>query len=166
MSHFDSSVGQIGLNWVCFGSNFHNSTPEGYLIENYLQSDVSLDQHIKVLVRPNAIDLKRPCPNPHVFYVKPGLNSISVVDGALLNSHEPWFYRSSANFGDISAFVAHYIYQSWDSYLSRKVHLPRDDSFQKRHVLDKDLFHKLHNYQKNTNVYDKYYKKNQDLLLQ
>ena len=45
-------VAAIGINWVIFGSNYHDKRPEGYLIENYTRCSSKQDEQLKCIVKP------------------------------------------------------------------------------------------------------------------
>ena len=38
------------------------------------------------------------------------------------------FHHSKLSINEVPAFIAHYIYQSEETYLRRKIHLPQDDT--------------------------------------
>ena len=57
----------LSINWVMFGSNFHDKTPsEGLLIEKYTQSNRHVDMHVKTFVRPNEVIQAQ---NPHFYKI-------------------------------------------------------------------------------------------------
>jgi hypothetical protein len=45
----------------------------------------------------------------------------------------------------VSAYIAHYIFQSYETYISRKVILPADDTQKFREAMPKDVLHNLYN---------------------
>ena len=52
----------IGINWVFFGTSFHNNKQKGFLVDNFRRCQKNQDRHIKVIIQPaftNYID------NPH-----------------------------------------------------------------------------------------------------
>lgn len=57
----------IGLNWLMFGSSFHEKIQKGLIIENYLYCDDTQNQHIKTICKPrNVIRVE----NPHYVVLK------------------------------------------------------------------------------------------------
>jgi hypothetical protein len=130
----------LALNWLMFGSNNLIKEPEGLIFENYTKSELILDKQVKTFVRPfaamNAI-------NPHYYVVQDkgrmfALNRI--LDGSELYS----FNTCNIPYYKMSAFIAHYLYQSEETYIKRKVNLPADDSGQHRENIIEQI-HKLHN---------------------
>jgi hypothetical protein len=58
----------IGINWVMFGSNFHDSIPTGLIIENYTKvGNNSLNKHIKSIVKTSEV---KNAINPHFYIMK------------------------------------------------------------------------------------------------
>jgi len=152
-------VDQIGVNWLMFGSNYKDLT-NGGILENYIRSDGKLNQHIKSFLRIKYIaldDIKNY--NPHVYMMKDMSKSYN-IDGGRYTKDTPFFYETSKKFDQVGMFVAHYVYQSYDVYIGRKIARPRDGTGTFRNVIPKDEFHKCHNDLHNTYVFDKYNKKN------
>lgn len=59
--------GGIGVNWAIYGSNGHNTFPDGLLTESFTRrSPASFfpNRHIKSIVQPKAV---MECQNPHWF---------------------------------------------------------------------------------------------------
>lgn len=57
----------IGINWVFFGTSFHNNKQHGHLPEAYRYSSRNQDDHIKVIVQPqHTISVN----NPHFAILK------------------------------------------------------------------------------------------------
>ena len=57
----------FAINWLMFGSNFHDHTPKGLLLESYTRSDSHLHKCIKSLVRASEV---ASCNHPHFFHMK------------------------------------------------------------------------------------------------
>ena len=58
----------VGLNWVMFGSNNHDKTPNGLMMENYTKVESEyVDKHIKSLVKTNQVVNAN---NPHFYLMK------------------------------------------------------------------------------------------------
>ena len=133
---------QIGVNWLLFGSNYHDNDPKGSIIENYTRSEGILNMHIKSFIKLPA-KLKKVC-NAHVYNLE-SMNKSIGTNYKLLNDKTPWFFENNDNYNDVSAYIAHYVYQSYETYLNRKVKLPRDDSTRYRDVLSKEEIHNSYN---------------------
>ena len=57
----------IGINWVMFGSSFHDNIQDDFLIDKYRYCSKSQDKHIKNIVQPlYVIDFT----NPHYINIK------------------------------------------------------------------------------------------------
>jgi hypothetical protein len=72
--------------------------------------------------------------------------------GALNNIlSAPYTFNSNpVEYTKAPAFIAHYIYQSEESYINRKINLPRDDNGSGREKIDVDHLHSMHNSNENT----------------
>ena len=42
----------IGINWVFFGTSFHDIKPNGLLVDNFRRCDKAQDRHVKVILQP------------------------------------------------------------------------------------------------------------------
>jgi Glycosyl transferase family 2 len=117
--HADS----IGINWLLFGSNNHVKEPEGLILENYTRSTPYLDQHVKSFVRPSQIV---EATNPHYYCIKNPKKMFSINNKILkeMPCFNDWIVEPFTS----PAYFAHYLYQSEESYMKRKIFLPRDDS--------------------------------------
>jgi len=113
----------IGVNWVMFGSNNLVKEPEeGLILENYQKSCKNLDHHVKSFVRPEEIIN---CENPHFYNIKNpqkmlGINYKKITYPYCFNKINLPYYKSTA-------YIAHYVFQSEESYIKRKVNLKGDD---------------------------------------
>lgn len=152
-----SSYDQVGFHWLMFGSNFLDESPKS-ILQHYIRSDEFLDFHLKTIVRPRSVNLSGLI-MPHQYALKPRCRSVA-WNNELLNDKDPWFYpgihQRKYKFFEVPAFIAHYANQSQDTYVQRKVNLPRDDNFQFRSALEKDAFHAQFNVCENTYLCDKY----------
>jgi hypothetical protein len=124
LNHYNNSH-SLGVNWLFFGSNNHVSDPEGLILENYTKSEIVLDKHVKSFVRPHEVINAH---NPH-FYVIENKNKMFGINKRLNDQVEPFsFNTTNLNYTQVPAFIAHHANQSEESYIRRKVNLPRDDS--------------------------------------
>jgi len=139
----------IAINWLMFGSNFHKKEPDGLIIENYTKSDLKLNKHVKCFVRPSQVVNAT---NPHFFEVSNSqlmfsLNGKRMTNAKMFNEWDIEYYKCPA-------FIAHYAYQSEESYFKRKINLPRDDNSQFRSI--EENIHSKHNETENLLVRNKY----------
>lgn len=145
--HFADSV---AVNWLMFGSNNHIQEPNGLIIENYTRSDQILNPHVKSFVRPSQVVSAT---NPHYFnIVKP--QRMFSISGQQMNPAFYSFHYWSIEYDKTPAYIAHYLYQSEETYTNRKLLLPRDDNGGQR---DKEEnIHASHNDFVNESVKNKY----------
>jgi len=45
----------LGINWVLFGSSYHNNIQEGFLVDKYRRCENGQNQHIKSIVQPRYV---------------------------------------------------------------------------------------------------------------
>lgn len=148
----------IGINWLMFGTNNHEKEPsEGLIIENYTKSHDKFSKHVKSFVRPN--DVSGPTTTPH-FYPVNDITKIYALPKHI-NTSEIYldimhydFNKSGMEHTELDAFIAHYIYQSYETYLKRKANRPTDD----KNVTEKSIenLHSLYNVIDNFIVKEKY----------
>jgi hypothetical protein len=123
-----SNADLVSFNWLMFGSNGHINEPEGLIIDNYTKSEIKLCNHIKSFLRPSQF-LK---PNPHrcdiinPYRMYHGSNRRLISDENVLKNNSPLFDNPIEYYNSI-AYIAHYYVQSKETYLRRKLTLPRDD---------------------------------------
>jgi hypothetical protein len=147
---------QICINWVYFGSNFLTNRPSDTILESYIRSTGCLDKHIKCFVRPkNIINIV----NPHYYIIDDQNRSV----GIFYNKQDPNELAHCPINNDIPleithAYIAHYIYQAYDVFISRKIDKKRDDnnkSFEVSHF-DENMVHSHYNNIITTNIRDLY----------
>ncbi len=136
---------QIGINWLMFGSNFHNEEPEGGLLKNYTKCDDKFHGNVKSFIRPEYV---KHVINPHCYKVEN--NNLSVgINCQKLNNENPWHFEldiPSDKLNTVNAYIAHYIFQSYDTYVKRKKNRKRDDTGTDWHWnFDKNTIHKQFN---------------------
>jgi hypothetical protein len=133
-NHADS----LAINWLLFGSNHHRKEPEGLILENYTKSDIVLDKHVKTFVRPNKVLNAN---NPHFYVMKDKTKMYNMLNQ---NINSPFYWNDiKLPYVNSRAYIAHYLYQSEETYLNRKINLPRDDTstFRQKH----ENIHTKHN---------------------
>lgn len=112
----------IGINWVMFGSNNLIEEPSGLILENYTKSRLMLDQHVKSFIRPQEAKYSD---NPHYYHVINPSRSLGVLFNRL---HYPQcFSKINLPYYMAPAYIAHYVYQSEETYVNRKIKLKGDD---------------------------------------
>jgi hypothetical protein len=119
--HFTDS---LALNWLVFGTNNHIKDPEGLIIENYTKSDATLNQHVKTFVRPTQVATGGPM-SPHSYHIVNPSRMFAITGELMANKV---FNPTNKEFWKTPAFIAHYIYQSEETYKKRKLVLPSDDN--------------------------------------
>jgi hypothetical protein len=123
----------VSFNWLMFGSNGHIKEPEGLIIDNYTKSQLKLCDHIKTFIRPSQF-LK---PNPHRCDIKTpsrmfhGNKTQLITRKEILHNNSVLFDNPIEYYNSI-AYIAHYYVQSTESWIRRKLTLPRDDNGQIR----------------------------------
>jgi hypothetical protein len=143
----------LSLNWLMFGTNHHIPEPEGLIFDNYTKSENKLDKHVKTFVRPNEV-LRSV--NPHYYSMK-NSNKLVNLNHQLMNQHTLAFNPTNSNYFEVPAYIAHYIYQSEETYINRKIKLSADDTGIIRSI-DKDI-HTRYNDIENNDTKNKYSEK-------
>jgi hypothetical protein len=133
-----SSADSLGINWLMFGSNNLVEEPDGLLLENYTKSCFNLDHHVKSFVRPNQAKF---ADNPHFYHIKNQLKSLGLLFNIL--SNDKYFSKIDLPYYKAPAYIAHYIYQSEESYIKRKISIAGDDG-RRRPNMGKEI-HNLYN---------------------
>jgi len=148
---------QVGINWLTFGSNNKNNvlTENETILETYTKSNDALNKHIKSFLNLKMKRIKIKSINPHVYLLNNMEKSIS-VDFSRLDKRTPWFFNTSTHFSSMNAYIAHYEMQSYDTYIERKIKLPRDDTGTFREIINKDVFHSENNNITNNAICEKY----------
>jgi len=122
-NHADS----LGINWLMFGSNFLEKDPDGLILENYTMSDTSLNEHLKSFTRPNKIINAT---NPHYYNITDRYRYFTVNNQKLNGIYHSCY--PITNYLNTPAYIAHYVNQSEETFIKRKISLPRDDNGQLR----------------------------------
>ena len=156
----------VSFNWLMFGSNGHIKEPEGLIIDNYTKSQLKLCDHIKTFIRPSQFlkknahrcDIKNPIKMFHGNKTRLITRSEILINNSRLFDNPIEYYNSIA-------YIAHYYVQSKETWIRRKLTLPRDDNGQIRPqnqtILNKELslhydMHSDLNDIENLNVKNKY----------
>ena len=157
---------QVLLNWYMFGSNNRDNFNGGTIIENYTKSAIDLHNQYKTFVCIKNIlqnNNKVKYYNVHLRGLKDMSKSITTTFIKILPSN--LFNKEyKENNKDVPAYIAHYVLQSYDIYLKRKVSRPMDHNGKDRKTVPIDKFHKLHNKIENKEVLHKYNEKNKIMI--
>jgi hypothetical protein len=138
LSFYNGAADMIALNWLLFGSNYLEHEPDS-IMGSYTKSDIHIDKHIKSFVRPNEALYAY---TPHVYAIK----------------HIENFYAYDRKIGMLTSFnesnilgvkcpiyIAHYINQSRESFIKRKIVKPTDDTGEYRLNKNKNIIETIHN---------------------
>jgi len=140
----------LSINWLMFGTNNHIKEPRGLLLENYTKSDLILNPHIKSFVRPSQIINVS---TPHYYSIRNPQRMIT-INNNIMSSPYSFNHTHLVEYYKSHAYIAHYIYQSEESYIKRKIKLPTDDTNSQRAIDDK--IHEKHNQIENNGPKRKY----------
>jgi len=153
-----SYADSIGVNWLMFGTNHLINEPSGLILENYNKSSRTLDQHVKSFVRPSEVICSD---NPHYYKMRNPYKMLGLTFNIMRNPQcfnklliNMPYYRSTA-------YIAHYVYQSEETYIERKINTIGDNGI-RRANLGKEI-HKHYNDVENLQP-QKYIKQIKDFL--
>lgn len=149
MLNYFKHADSIAINWLMFGTNNLIQEPEGLLLENYTKSDLILHEHVKSFVRPNKI---MNATNPHFFVIENPKKMYNMFNKVMIG---PLYCFNNCNiqYSKAPMYIAHYIFQSEETYTKRKRILPRDDTGSFRAT---DINHSLYNNVLNESPKQKY----------
>ena len=124
MMHKCWGIDSLAINWVCFGSNFLKKDPdEGTLLESYTKCSGKLEPLYKSIIRPfQAINAT----NPHFFNMRVQNRCIG-TNGQRIPANTPENTIHSP-YSSAPIYIAHFLNQSEETYIRRKVKLPTDDT--------------------------------------
>jgi hypothetical protein len=119
----------IGINWLMFGSNYFVEDPSGLILENYNRSCNILDRHVKSFVRPQEIINTD---NPHYYHMRNKSKMIGL--GFNMLKSPQCFSEFNIPFYKSTAYIAHYVFQSEETYINRKINLVGDNGIQRSNI--------------------------------
>ena len=128
----------IGINWLMFGTSGYVKQPKGLLTENFVRSELFLNQHVKTFVRPEIV---RTVAGPHHYTVM-NLNRCFSAYGTKMRNG-PFYPIPRAFFLRAPAYIAHYYTQSEEEHRRRKGRALDDGSSNKTGLLPE--VHKAYN---------------------
>jgi hypothetical protein len=155
-----NNADSLAINWLMFGSNNLKYEPSGLILENYTKCASELSDLVKCFVRPQKTINAT---NPHHYNMMDldrcnGTNHKKIKANCSINKHKEHYALSYA-------YIAHYVYQSEESYTKRKIILPADDTGTFRQgVNNLQMMHDLYNDVENTYPKDKYAKNVESFL--
>lgn len=160
----------IGINWLLFGSNYHNNRPEGTLLENYIRCETQFNVHIKSVVRPLCVTGVPVDGGPHVYNIKEFDRAVGTNKVPMIKEH-PHFFNQLGHMNNVNdinkndAYVAHHIFQCFEIYQQRKVFRKRDDNNQDwSWKFDEAELHKHYNHCENSRPCEKYNEHNKERM--
>ena len=119
----------------------------------YLDADefliLNAFNHVKTFVRPSQVE---DAITPHYFVLSNPQRMVSINMKPMSNTKS--FNEWDIEYTKCPAFIAHYVYQSEESYIKRKINLPRDDNSLYRKI--ESNIHAKHNSTVNELVKTKY----------
>jgi hypothetical protein len=149
----------LSINWLMFGSNHLINDPSGLIMENYTKSCKNLDQHVKSFVRTNEVIYSD---NPHYYKVRNPYRMLGLTFNIMT---PPQYFNkllTKMPYYMSPAYIAHYVYQSEETYIKRKINITGDNGM-KRFNLGKEI-HKHYNDIENLQP-QKYIKQIKEFLL-
>jgi len=144
LNYYALYADSIGINWLMFGTNYHVNDPSnGLIIENYTKSDNILNKHVKSFVKTKKVINS---PNPHFYKMKNPYRMLG-INNKLIKS--PYCFNDvNISYKNVPAYIAHYVYQSEETYIKRKVKLVGDDGLKRENYGKK--IHEAYNGFENT----------------
>lgn len=151
---------QVGINWLMFGSNNHDKTPNSTMLESYTKCNSLVDHHTKAFVRPKDVV---GCGHPHIYKVK---NSNLSITSTYDKLDSPFYTNPKGmEISNFNSYIAHFYYQSYDTYIKRKMSRERDDvPNAKWPKTSREEFHSIFNDIENIEPREKYNQKNKDTI--
>lgn len=160
----------IAMNWLLFGSNYHNQKPQGTILENYTRCEPQFNVHIKSFVRPLCVVRVPSDGGPHVYVIREFDRAVGTNKIQMIKAH-PHFFNQLGHMANVeqinknSAYVAHHIFQCFETYQQRKVFRKRDDNNEDWSWKFNDTeIHKHYNQIENRYPCEKYNEKNKKVM--
>jgi hypothetical protein len=104
----------IGINWLMFGSSGFVNQPQGLLTENFIRSEIRLNQHVKSFVRPHTV---KSISTPHSYIIT---HPNRCYSGNKTKMNMSSFNFQPLPFINSAAYIAHYYIQSEEEHMRRK----------------------------------------------
>ena len=133
----------IGINWVLYGTSFHEEKQEGFVIDNYRYCSNKQDKHIKSIFKPNFVKY---CYNQHYVEL---YDPIKYVDAKKNIIFGPF----NNNIGNIDIIqVNHYFSKSFED-LKEKCNRGKADNTNEYAI---NYSHDINNDYKDNTICEKY----------
>ena len=146
----------IGINWLMFGTSGHRKQPKGLLTNNFINSELRLNKHVKSFVRPSvAVKVV----NPH-FYIIVNPKRYYSCNRTRMGMQP--FNEQPLPFINSYAYIAHYYTQSEEEHIRRKSRNLDDGTSDKTSMFPE--IHKVYNEVINNQLQNKYSTNIQELL--
>ena len=137
LSLYNGAADMIAVNWLFFGSNYLDYEPDS-ILGSYTKSETHINNHVKSFVRPNEALYAG---SPHVYTIK-NFDNFYAFNGKI--GKKTLFNECIIPFENCPIYIAHYVNQSKESFIKRKVIKPRDDTGGYRTEVDKNLVENIH----------------------
>ena len=137
LSLYNGAADMIAVNWLFFGSNYLDYEPDS-ILGSYTKSETHINNHVKSFVRPNEALYAG---SPHVYTIK-NFDNFYAFNGKI--GKKTLFNECIIPFENCPIYIAHYVNQSKESFIKRKVIKPRDDTGGYRTEVDKNLVENVH----------------------
>lgn len=139
----------IAINCICFGCNNLEKSKEGLVIENYTRCGIGSPPLVKCFADPKELSCTI---NPH-FWIMSKNNKGKTAKKTMWEPN-PYNYDFSGLYEPI--YINHYVFQSYEEYLRRKVYRYRDDTKETRQYIPKEELFKMYNEINNELLKNKY----------
>lgn len=123
----------IAINWVYFGTSYHNTRQNGLIIDNYRHCENKQDKHVKTICKPDKVD--HFC-NPHYAIMKPGCKTKDIKGNDI---HDAFNHNYTADIVQIN----HYTFKSLEE-CNNKHYRGNADSDNRRKIFDESI-HNVYN---------------------
>jgi len=135
----------IGINWVMFGTSFHNKKQQGFLVDIYRYCQNSFNRHIKSIIRPKFCNFIY---NPHFAYL---IDQTKAVDA---KGHQIDDFCFNYNYTVDIIQINHYYFKSLEDANERHYRGYADQSPSR--ALRDETIHNEHNEMVDNTLPDKY----------
>lgn len=146
----------IGINWLMFGTSGYKEQPKGLITDNFIRSEIRLNNHVKSFIRPSAAVRVE---NPHYYII---IDKSRYYSGNGTRMPVGPFNNQPLPFIKAPAYIAHYYTQSEEEHLRRKRRI-LDDGTSNKDAAHPEV-HKIYNNVVNNQLQNKYSQRTKDFL--
>ena len=132
LSNYNCNI--LALNWLMFGSNDKDTNDNKYncLIPTYTKSDNVIHNHFKCFIKINK-SIEFSFINPHhiLFKTQPSLYTNVLNKSIQFTGNAEKHFEDMQPCGDLDklpGYINHYMVQSKEDYINRKINRVRDDT--------------------------------------